>query len=133
LFRLKKIKKNKESPPEKKSVSHKDNKVEDNNQDENDDNISWTSDNQEIQLSCCYCSRPAHSHMIFCDECLEFYHMECVGLSKDSEPDDKYFCPFCKRDINYLKNHYDKLPQMAFFTKAVSSYYSVLLFNKKLF
>lgn len=61
--------------------------------------------------------------MILCDGCLEFFHIECVGLLKDSVPDTtKYFCPFCNRDVKYLKNNYDKLPDMAFFKKSVSSY-----------
>ena len=60
--------------------------------DEDDHNRLW-----------CVCCRPAGEDqvMICCDYCHEWYHGDCVGVSRSQEhTDSDYICPLCVSSSN---------------------------------
>lgn len=45
----------------------------------------------------CFCRQPADTYsMIYCHECLEWFHGECVGITRQKASSIKHFyCPLC--------------------------------------
>ena len=46
----------------------------------------------------CICQQVSYGDMIGCDdtECtIEWFHFGCVGLTQDTKPKGKWFCPIC--------------------------------------
>ena len=45
----------------------------------------------------CFCRQPADTYsMIYCHECLEWFHGECVGITRQKAACIKhFFCPLC--------------------------------------
>lgn len=46
----------------------------------------------------CFCNNVSHGEMIACDnpECaIEWFHFDCVGITKESRPKGKWYCPQC--------------------------------------
>ncbi len=54
----------------------------------------------------CLCKQPYEDEdMIACDDCNEYYHIECIGMSQQEfqyfvERDDEYFCKSCLKDAS---------------------------------
>ena len=59
----------------------------------------------ENQYTCPSCEQPANSETIECEECGEWFHFECVGLSKQSaeqiHSDVPFICLFCNDGLLY--------------------------------
>ena len=81
-------------------------KPSDNNHDDDDDDEEYNNDTVY-----CICRRPESGRMIACinPHCsVEWYHLKCVGLTKNSTnllSHKKWLCPTCKQDpstANYL-------------------------------
>jgi len=61
-----------------------------------------TSKLKQAVCSYCICRRPYDGFMIGCDECDEWYHGLCIGISESqAEKCDKYICLRCS-----IKKHY---------------------------
>ena len=48
----------------------------------------------------CICRREEFGYMIFCDECEDWFHLECVNVTEEQAENMKannlkYFCPPC--------------------------------------
>lgn len=51
----------------------------------------------------CICRQPYHSEMIGCDECDEWYHLQCVGLSQtQADRLERYLCIRCTLRQSFL-------------------------------
>jgi hypothetical protein len=64
----------------------------------------------------CTCRRVAFGEMIGCDNnnCpIEWFHMECVGLTQASRPKGKWFCPQCRKASQADEEPSMPMPQMA--------------------
>ena len=73
----------------------------------NHDRLKRCTDNSSLQIQpskanevvYCSCKQPDDGTlMIQCDECQEWFHGRCVGVTQtEALSIDKYFCPFCKQ------------------------------------
>lgn len=55
-------------------------------------------DDEDNQQLYCICRKPDNGKvMIACDECDEWFHVECIGISKDkAQTIQKYVCAECR-------------------------------------
>ncbi len=78
---------------------------EQNGHENKDDEKDEQKDNEE-QPVYCVCRKPYEDEdMIGCDDCNEYYHIECIGMSQQEfqyfvDRDDEYFCKSCLEDAN---------------------------------
>ena len=63
--------------------------------------LKESKDQETEDLVYCVCRKPDnHTLMIQCDECLEWFHVECVGMTKlVAKRALSYKCPDCQRDL----------------------------------
>ena len=51
----------------------------------------------------CICRQAYHSEMIGCDDCDEWYHLQCIGMSQlQADRTDKYLCIRCTLRVSFL-------------------------------
>ncbi len=66
--------------------------------------MEFDANHSEEEKLYCHCRKPYEDEdMIGCENCEEYYHPECIGMSKEEfqyfvERDDEYFCPACLDD-----------------------------------
>ncbi len=45
----------------------------------------------------CYCGHKSKANMVFCESCAEWYHLVCVGLTREgANGDDDWKCGYCR-------------------------------------
>ncbi len=57
---------------------------------------------QLVLVKYCLCRQPTHGHMIGCDTCEDWYHLDCVGFTKaQADKIDKYLCIRCSMRASF--------------------------------
>lgn len=118
-----------ESSPEHVSTTHRSRLVSDpsdeevpkndEDDDDEDDDVAnmWGDDESEVEEErlWCICQKPSTGQfMIMCDECYDWYHGDCVGLTREEakalkKNEDRYVCPFCKNNPEYFDRYKTEL------------------------
>ncbi|XP_033126853.1 PHD finger protein 3-like isoform X2 [Anneissia japonica] len=82
--------------------------------DDEDDAVSWTSSDDPDRLWC-ICQKPhGNRFMISCDQCSEWFHGTCVGITKkESHQLEKWFCAHCKGKDKESKDNIEKEDKVA--------------------
>ncbi len=71
----------------------------DENVQENSESVASGSEIEDEGLNHCVCGGPMTKEMIGCDgeNCaVEWWHYECAGITKETVPDEDWFCPRCR-------------------------------------
>ena len=75
-------------------------------------NVTLTENSTESQYICPSCEQTAESETIICEECGEWFHFDCVGLSNQSaeqiQSDVPFICLFCNDGILYAPDEHSE-------------------------
>ncbi|KAK0099046.1 hypothetical protein PV326_008360 [Microctonus aethiopoides] len=64
------------------------------------------------ECGCCVCSEKRNPHLIIlCDECDKAYHITCLTPALEEVPEDDWYCPECKTDVDQVIKVGERLPE----------------------
>lgn len=66
---------------------------------------------EEVKEAFCICRDTSHGFMIACDDCDEWFHGECIGISEESAP-EIYYCRYCTGKRVAAETHKQKQPEV---------------------
>ena len=96
--------------------------------------------NKDVELYC-VCRQPwdGNSLMVQCDQCQDWFHPKCVGVSTKEAKDNPFICPSCQdkpilKLINYKMGSYTSKMQLSYYEsidpKRLYQLYSIPEINK---
>jgi hypothetical protein len=106
------------------------------NDDDDNDDFSWISENNQEKWCICQQAWDNKRFMIMCDKCMDWYHGDCVGLTKEDgklleKNDEKYICPECLKTTKSVKNENKKIVPSVQEKKVIIS--SIMTFSTIIF